>query len=113
MSEHTPGPWEVICNDMSNISSYVIVRIADNLPIAGTIFATNTTDPTVTMTAEEEFANAKLIAAAPDLLEACLSILNTEGAARIGCESKAMEGLDWKYHYNKVRAAIKKSGWTG
>ena len=50
--------------------------------------------------------NARLIAAAPDLLEACKTILNCEGAARIGSESGALSGLDTKWHFDKVRAAI-------
>ena len=40
--------------------------------------------------------------------EALQSILNVEGAARIGAQSGALKGLDWKKPFNKVRQAIKK-----
>ena len=41
------------------------------------------------------------------LLEALNSMLNVEGATRVGCECAAFEGLDWKYHFDKARDAIK------
>jgi hypothetical protein len=41
------------------------------------------------------------------LLEACYSVLNVEGAALAGVTHlAAYEGLDVKYHFDKVRAAI-------
>ena len=45
-----------------------------------------------------------------DLIEALLSVLNVEGAARIGAESGALSGLDTRYHFDKVRQALKDSG---
>jgi hypothetical protein len=40
------------------------------------------------------------------LVEALYTALNTETAARIGSESGAMQGFDYKYHYDKIRAAL-------
>jgi len=41
------------------------------------------------------------------ILDALQSILNIEGAARIGAQSGALKGLDWKKPFDKVRKAIK------
>lgn len=43
-----------------------------------------------------------------DLVDALHSALNVEGAARIGAESGALKGLDYKIHFDKIRKAIKK-----
>ena len=40
------------------------------------------------------------------LVEALETALNTETAARIGSESGAMQGFDYKYHYDKIRTAL-------
>lgn len=68
MSKHTPGPWHVGIEPTMNT-----IRIRDNgmdaLPIA-TIFYSDGGKPRYQR--EESTANARLIAAAPDLLEACI-----------------------------------------
>ena len=40
------------------------------------------------------------------LVAALETALNTATAARIGSESGAMQGFDYKYHYDKLRAAL-------
>lgn len=56
MSEHTPGPW--VCN----LETYEIsTAISDTVMFA----EDRADDPT-----DEDFANARLIAAAPEMLEA-------------------------------------------
>ena len=40
------------------------------------------------------------------LVAALETALNTETAARIGSESGAMQGFDYKYHYDKIHAAL-------
>ena len=109
MSKHTPGPWK--CGMDETMGRYSIFERSKGRESEVAFCNWYLGSSAIGERIAE--ANARLIAAAPDLLEACLTILNTEGAARIGCESKAMEGLDWKYHYDKVRAATKKAGWTG
>ena len=53
--------------------------------------------------------NAELIVKAVNshdaLVEALYTALNTETAARISSESGAMQGFDYKYHYDKIRTA--------
>jgi len=59
---------------------------------------------------ETQQANAELIVkrwnAHDALVEALETALNTETAARIGSESGAMQGFDYKYHYAKIRTAL-------
>lgn len=66
MTQHTPGPWEVIGNGW-HVS---IVRADDN----------NTTicDTQLQEDSYETIANANLIAAAPDLLAACKAMLGID-----------------------------------
>lgn len=49
----------------------------------------------------------KLIAERGILLNALITLLNVEGAAMLGSQEKALEGLDVKYHFDKARAAIR------
>ena len=51
---------------------------------------------------DELSANARLIAAAPELLEALYTALNLEQAVKMECNV----GLDIEYHFDKIRAAI-------
>ena len=95
----TPGPWMICPNTKSKL------KIINKSPFGGIIAeASNWWADT-----ETAKANAQLISSAPDLLDALYSILNVEGAARIGSESGALKGLDWKYHFDKVRNAITKA----
>ena len=50
--------------------------------------------------------DAALIAAAPALLDALYSALNIETAAILGAQCESLQGLDIKYHFDKIRAAI-------
>ena len=43
------------------------------------------------------------------LVEALYTALNTETVARIGSESGAMQGFDYKYHYDKIRTALEEN----
>ena len=42
-----------------------------------------------------------------ELIDALHTAMNTEAPASIGARSGAMKGFDTKYHYNKIRKAIK------
>jgi hypothetical protein len=65
--KHTPGPW-TFCESMNDFSGHYIW--SNGRLIAGT----NTTKNEVT---EEDHANARLIAAAPELLAALKSLLES------------------------------------
>ncbi|KKL21026.1 hypothetical protein LCGC14_2449560 [marine sediment metagenome] len=67
----------------------------------------HTAECTCTFNHDDDIIFCPLHDAAPELLEALESMFNVEGAARIGAESGALRGLDWKYHFDKARDAIK------
>lgn len=95
-TKHTPGPWK-----QSDRAKFCILSTK---PPRHTICVMQNHHR------EDWLPNAKLIAAAPDLLDACYSMLNIEKAAIIGKElSRALDGLNVKYYYDKVRSAIKKT----
>lgn len=95
MSEHTPGPWRVDpehWGDVQDANGHEICAVFDEndqgeqWKIGGTITATT----------REGWANARLIAAAPDLLAALEAIMN----ARWRPEGMSEENAD------RARAAI-------
>jgi len=90
MSKHTPGPWSVEClgeeyflntNHLYGVGSQVGTRRVAKVEGLG----------------DESEANARLIAAAPDLLEACKTMLDCFKFIPV----EAVE------EYNKVEAARK------
>lgn len=98
MSAHTPGPWEVE-------SGCRTVR-ATSLPLtAGTGLAPPAV--AVTVRSVEGLADARLIAAAPDLADALDALVRFIYAqARAGC------GLpqSWEPPMKEARAALRKAG---
>jgi hypothetical protein len=83
---HTPGPWDLVSADVEDRSAYIVLSEAENTDIAyvgceGEI-------------REIAHANARLISAAPDLLEACKLAMTQ----RYDCEV-----------YEKISAAIAKA----
>lgn len=72
----TPGPWSAHDDEESMATSVVMNDFGDILCVVGTYMTS----------AEEDYANANLIAAAPDLLEALKSImeLQTRGYVVLG-----------------------------
>lgn len=88
MTEHTTGPWEAlrhVLNPEDEVSPWrIVVRNADK-PLAWLFGATSSHD-------KEAMANARLMASAPDLLEAL------EAACRMD--------IDWA---EKALAAIAKA----
>ena len=90
---YTPGPW--------NIERYdVMQRIKAG---KATVALPCMNDD---VSAIQCGANARLIAAAPELLEALILLLNVEKAALIGAEAPGLKGLDVPYHFEAARAAI-------
>ena len=72
MSKHTPGPWKL--DERMGVCTYVTGGHDGRRGICSTGgYSTNSVDPVVLN--DENIANARLIAAAPDLLEALETIL--------------------------------------
>lgn len=97
-AKHTPGPWNTGQRGR-------MLNVGHN----GTLIATIDCRSQHPAVEAEAHANARLIAAAPELLEALHSALNIEGAAILGAQSGAWTGLDVQYHFGKIRAAITKA----
>jgi len=92
MSKHTPGPWEV---DLET------GEINGGCAVLGAVYGGDDFPCSEEDMSEECKANARLIAAAPDLLKACKGVL-------IGL--KAYETLGRKnIHLDALRAAIAKA----
>jgi len=71
MSGHTPGPW-IACDHHSGVG-WRVESDAAGYPNDGWVICTDMMGP-------DNEANARLIAAAPDLLEALIAVLDTSGA---------------------------------
>lgn len=88
MSEHTPGPWSIDASlfDRDGYDRYIV--LGDGLYVAEVI-GMATPDKDLLST-----ANARLIAAAPDLLAACRALQTTEslwGVDRVAFEDALAE----------------------
>lgn len=75
MSQHKPGPWSF--EDEGEGNEYYARFIRLHGP-RGLIFVDEDEGP-----GPEDLANARLIAAAPDLLEACRKVLGTFGKEKL------------------------------
>lgn len=64
MSKHTPGPWEAVCNDVCVDGKILFLGTGEDY--------------------SKRAANARLIAAAPEMLEACVAAMRYDEAIR-GC----------------------------
>jgi hypothetical protein len=103
MSQHTPGPW-VVDHAMAAglgkpvLCEWFVRRDGENVAIAADVI-----DPVTGLPSE---ANARLIAAAPKLLEACRALVLYD-------ESDDADGLVFMRRYDdaveKARAAIAKA----
>lgn len=95
---HTPGPWEIDAHN--DVSGGV-----DGGPIAHPYRA-----GVYGLTAAEAQANARLIAAAPDLLEAAKNIEDwLDSAAMVSNEYRALEDDDLRALRQTLQAAITKA----
>lgn len=87
MTKHTPGPWEATSTDCcGEPASYIRIR-----PISQRMFGFQTCLEIATLHMADELeqqANAKLLTAAPDLLEA-LECLLEMGHAKAGDLARA------------------------
>lgn len=85
MREHTPGPWR--------LDSYGVITGGSNYHTSVAVVASCNNScklPTRTYPAPgtTQHANARLIAAAPELLEACKTLLTALGEGQIDKQSK-------------------------
>lgn len=106
MNKHTPGPWKLARFNPDRATVEVeTVRRGVDVPDQGDLIAVvGAYGATI-----DDAPDARLIAAAPELLDALFSLLNIEGAAVRGCDSPALAGLDVRWHFDKARAAIAKA----
>lgn len=72
MNEHTPGPWEIVPEGNNFHSHTISMRNPEGVRWAAVAKTQqgNTIYPHLTISAKQQLANARLIASAPDLLEA-------------------------------------------
>lgn len=94
MSTHTPGPWVFYADTPSTEPNWHIVTTANRMRVLANVHI----EPDNAM----DLANARLIAAAPDLLEACKAALAVATLAYRGVS--AAEPL-----IEQLRAAIEKA----
>jgi len=85
-AKHTPGPWRHVPHFQNgeHCATYYIGTPSSVGPESisrCTAVASNSSFP---LTAEETEANARLIAASPDLLRACKAIAELEGCPSMG-----------------------------
>lgn len=96
-TKHTPGPWATEGNGRYYASVRAPSRmVADMRIIGGAVDAENT-------------ANARLIAAAPDLLEALETMVDLQGKAASGFPLSENELREWAVANYTARAAIAKA----
>lgn len=93
MPKHTPGPWENVGHSGNDAEAFVIEGPDRTIAWTCDTYDEGAEAGTVTETDE---ANANLICAAPDLLEACEQVLLASE------DGGGMDDIDWK----GLRAAV-------
>ena len=93
---HTPGPW---------IRGARLLDVCAGASVVATV-ACASSHPA---TEEQAHANARLIAAAPDLLAALEGIINLHGKACNGLPFSENEIQEWTNAHYVARAAIRKA----
>ena len=93
MSKHNPGPW-TIAGEAHDLAGSAIIHDVNGFPVASTR----------SWIKEQHEANARLVAASPDLLAACkLQVANIEQWLETGTPATAEES---QRIYDALRAAI-------
>jgi hypothetical protein len=106
--EHTPGPWKY---DETLTSEHTCPIYTDDAWIATAFMGYGMFKGDVEKADAEVLANARLIAAAPDLLEACRHAARSEHHSACKCHGE-YAGNPEQYctcHVQKARAAIAKA----
>jgi len=101
MGRHTPGPWSVKDSD-------TVVGPAGNVVAECCGYSVKATTPEQQSQGGRE-ANARLIAAAPELLTACKAANLLIEYLRARLRGDDMGRLDVEYHAAKIPAAILKA----
>lgn len=96
--QHTPAPWKIDNQNITTEDYMIIANLPRQIHDRGTIAGENE--------CQEKIANAKLIAAAPELLEALESIISDVG---VHIPVAQIEGTPEYKRYTLARAAIKKA----
>jgi hypothetical protein len=96
-TQHTPGPWEVIKHGRGPLDSITIRRDYTSGEYVAQIVPTNSDEPLTVA------ANARLIAAAPELLEACKLVIKEWERAKIST-------LSIEEHQSLIAAIAKAEG---
>jgi hypothetical protein len=89
-SKHTPGPWWPVQNSLDRwyVTTYRDHETATTKPTRfGATVAHGIGDHTEKRTSGNEEANARLIAAAPDLLDALEAFLNEADAGHVSVDT--------------------------
>ena len=104
MADHSPGPWRVVDD---STGSYVVGRNPNFLKRAMAVFTSLPEDRA------GRLADARLIAAAPDLLDACEILARSEEDWQIVVQGLNAQGIaapsGIAYAIEKAKAAITKA----
>jgi len=106
VSKHTPGPWRFLEADDHNRDDNSCRPITICGPAdddLANVYSSD--DSTVSISREETVANARLIAAAPNLLEAAKDALS--GWRYIRSQHGDLSGVGWDRVEDALRAAIR------
>ncbi len=95
MTHHTPGPWTVSCGDIVRAGNRIVAD-CERLAYA------DRPRPSV----PEDCANARLIASAPDMLDALEAVYTS---ASVGSDSARTAVIPRKL-YDRIRAIVEASG---
>ena len=101
MNKHTPGPWSI-----RPIGGYPIIQSETGTLVAKTDCSLNSSN--FVMDIDVSRANARLIASAPELLEALEALLYSSESLRDDCESH--DGIcSEPASFQQARASIRKA----
>ncbi|MFA5187055.1 MAG: hypothetical protein WC551_11285 [Patescibacteria group bacterium] len=100
MSGHTPGPWRRIQNHILSIDANVAMTLSEGMSASKVEHR---------ISKEEAEANAHLIAAAPDMLEALLDLLQRHCNLCVAYHGENLESCRACPSVNLARAVIAKA----
>lgn len=103
MNKHTPGPWKA-GQYLGSLRQFVIhMDVGDKGQGSDVAFTS------ITFGSDETIANARLIAAAPELLEALQAMLEVHGVTQAYAEKHIEIPQSWVDVSDLARAAIAKA----